>query len=56
MTLQLQAIQIPEGEYLAENLFTIPTSGGLIGRRHDCLMSLSDSSPYDFKPPCQTPF
>ena len=44
MSLQLQVINIPEGELLAETLYRIPTSGGIVGRAPDCAVPLPDSS------------
>ncbi|MRI32673.1 hypothetical protein EOPP23_06685 [Endozoicomonas sp. OPT23] len=44
MSLELQIINIPEGELLAENSFSIPPAGGVLGRATDNLVSLPDSS------------
>ena len=44
MSLQLQIINIPEGELLAETCFQIPASGGVLGRSTDSLVELPDSS------------
>lgn len=44
MSLKLQIIHIPEGELLAETLYTLPEDGGLVGRAPECAVSLPDSS------------
>ena len=44
MSPQLQIINIPEGELLAETLYRIPSSGGLIGRSPDCSVALPDNT------------
>ncbi|MCL6272129.1 FHA domain-containing protein [Sansalvadorimonas sp. 2012CJ34-2] len=44
MSLQLQIINIPEGELLADTLYRIPASGGLIGRAPECTVPLPDNS------------
>ncbi|MGY0217428.1 type VI secretion system-associated FHA domain protein [Endozoicomonadaceae bacterium StTr2] len=44
MSLQLQIINIPEGELLAETLYRMPSAGGLIGRSPDCTVALPDNT------------
>ena len=44
MSLQLQIINIPEGELLAESSFQVPPSGGVLGRATDNLVALPDSA------------
>ena len=44
MSLKLQIIHIPEGELLAETLYTLPEDGGLVGRAPECTVPLPDSS------------
>ncbi len=44
MSLQLQIINIPDGELLAETGFKVPSSGGVLGRSTENLIALPDNS------------